>query len=259
MSRSEPLAATARDRVRAVRDDPESRYLLREAFYARYGFPRARPAGYGHLELAFLRWEIDRGALNPPDHDRPGSPWWRSINDRLLEHGELAALAHEAGLPSQELPGPARLWGEYLTSPSAASWYRAHNASIVDGYLGAMELAQREDEPEQRLMNRLLNRLLHAHALILSGKPLDAKWSPDPEGPLADHLFTSGSLYPRSYPLSESDLQQIEQIGGRAHVLDERIRPDLPAIYAEHARLLGAPDLARLIRGDVTTYPRFAS
>ena len=60
--------------VESVRDDPEGRYQLRVAFYKKYGFAKDSGAGYGTSELAFLRWEIERGVLNPVAAAQPGSP-----------------------------------------------------------------------------------------------------------------------------------------------------------------------------------------
>ena len=70
----EECAKQASILVNGVADDPQGRLRLREAFYAKYGFGEG--AGFGTSELAFLRWEIGRGALNPGD----GSPWWRAVN-----------------------------------------------------------------------------------------------------------------------------------------------------------------------------------
>ena len=47
--------------------------------------------------MSFMRWEADRGVLDPVDADRPGSAWWRAINERLLRDG-CEAVARSGGL-----------------------------------------------------------------------------------------------------------------------------------------------------------------
>lgn len=72
--------------------------------------------------------------LAPPADGGGGSPWWRAINDGLLrDKVEADLLAAGSGdEPSSRTVG---LWLEFIAAPSAATWYRAHNASVVAGYL----------------------------------------------------------------------------------------------------------------------------
>lgn len=74
----------------------------------------------------------------------PGSPWWRGVNERLLVDAELAAAAHEAGAPAAAVPSRARPWLAYVAAPSAASWFRAHNASVLHGYVAHVDAARAE-------------------------------------------------------------------------------------------------------------------
>ena len=98
------ISAPAVQRVAEVRDDPEGRYRLRVGFYQKYGFAKDGGAGYGASELAFLRWEIERGVLNPLDHPaQPGSRWWRDVNDDFLLAAEQAADIAE-GVATIEAP-----------------------------------------------------------------------------------------------------------------------------------------------------------
>jgi len=108
------LARQAFQTVSAVADDPEGRYALRERFYDKYGF-----TGYGNSELAFMRWEIERGVLAPLDAPRPGSSWWRAVNASLLYDTELAALIYESGEPIAA-PTNSRRWLDYLAAFQAA-------------------------------------------------------------------------------------------------------------------------------------------
>ena len=126
-------AEEARTMVAAVRHDPALRVELASRFYDdRPG--RASIRAYRRAELAFMRWQVSRGVLAPPESARPGSQWWRSVNESLLrdacEAGRLAA--GRAGQAST--PAVAR-WAGFLTAPSPRTWYRAHNASIVAAYL----------------------------------------------------------------------------------------------------------------------------
>src|SRR3954453_21130261 len=122
----ETLAKQAFQTVTAVSDDPEARYALRVRFYDKYSFSDDGGAGYGNSELAFMRWEIERGVLAPLVAARPGSRWWRDVNSSLLFVAELAALAYESGEAVAVPPG-ARRWLDYIREPGERSWYLAHN------------------------------------------------------------------------------------------------------------------------------------
>src|SRR5260370_871233 len=93
--------------VSAGADDPEARYGLRVRFYEKYGEAIDDGAGYGNSELAFMRWEIDRGVLEPLDAPRPGSRWWRNVNASLLFDAELAALIYESGAQDTSTAAPS--------------------------------------------------------------------------------------------------------------------------------------------------------
>ena len=90
--------------VAAVRNDPALRLQLASRFYEdRPG--RASIRAYRRAELAFMRWQASRGVLAPPESARPGSIWWRSVNESLLRDA-CEALAwppggqdRRAGLP----------------------------------------------------------------------------------------------------------------------------------------------------------------
>ena len=115
--------------------------------------------------LGFMDWQVRRGLLNAPDGEVPGSPWWRAVNERLLRD-TAEARAHLLGLS-----GPMSSWSasccvEFAQSPSARTWYRAHNASIVAAYLDHRELAESETHPERFFLNLILVRVLFAHALV---------------------------------------------------------------------------------------------
>ena len=89
-----------------------------------------------------MHWQLQRGVLQPPHSDRPGSPWWRAVNERILRDG-----CEAVGL-SGDLPGPASAqtvdyWMSFADYPTARAWYRAHNGSVVAAYLQHRDLAAR--------------------------------------------------------------------------------------------------------------------
>ena len=66
MDKLEELKKKARKIILGVSNDPIGRYKLCYRFYQRYGYPVIRgEEGLGNSELAFLKWEIRRGVLNP--------------------------------------------------------------------------------------------------------------------------------------------------------------------------------------------------
>ncbi|MGH3390518.1 MAG: hypothetical protein ACRDOO_16755 [Actinomadura sp.] len=81
MRHGAPAATLAAEKIARVRDSIAGRYRLAADFY------RAAPGRierYGRAELSFLRRTITRGVLNAPSAGRPGSRWWRAVNERLL-------------------------------------------------------------------------------------------------------------------------------------------------------------------------------
>jgi hypothetical protein len=145
-------AAWAEAQIAAVRDDPDQRIALMErCYHGPFGdAPRHLP--YRRAATSFMRWQLRRGVLNPARSDRPGSPWWRAVNERLLRDG-CEALALSGGLTG---PGSSRTvgyWTAFVHEPKARTWYRAHNASVVDAYLQHRELAEQENAPERFFMN----------------------------------------------------------------------------------------------------------
>ena len=74
------------------------------------------------------------------------------MNERLLRDGceAVGLLAGLAGEPSSQA---VRLWLEFSAMPTGRNWYRAHNASIVGGYLQHRNLAEAESAPERFFMN----------------------------------------------------------------------------------------------------------
>ncbi|MDW5595466.1 hypothetical protein VSS74_14040 [Conexibacter stalactiti] len=246
--------ATAEAQVSAARDDPAARLaLMARLFDGPTGrAPQHRP--FRRAALSFMRWQAQRGVLNPLDGSQPGSVWWRAMNERLLRDGceAVALLGGMAGEPSSQA---VRLWLAFSTKPTGISWYRAHNASIVSGYLEHRTLAEAERAPERFFINVALVRVLYAHALV--GAPRLALGRLAPLGrPLGDPRFGVAGLFlslrrvlPDLYPLTldvESYVADEQRLG---RMLDYAvIVPRLQRLYEWSARDLGDARLLELVR-----------
>ena len=153
-----------------------------------------------------MRWQARRGVLNPLDASPPGSVWWRAVNERLLRDGceTVALLGGLGGAPSSQA---VRLWLEFARRPTGRNWYRAHNASIVGGYLEHRELAEAESSPERFFMNVALVRVLYAHALNAAPRLALGRLAPvgrlvgDPRLGMAGVFLSLGRVLPDRYPL----------------------------------------------------------
>jgi hypothetical protein len=180
--------------------------------------------------------------------------WWRAVNERLLLDGceTVALLGGSAGEPSSRA---VRLWLEFGERPTRRNWYRAHNASIVGGYLEHRNLADAESAPERFFMNVALVRVLYAHALAGVPRLALGRLAPlgyvlgDPRLGMAGVFLSLRRVLPNRYPL-ELDVERYiadEQRLGRA--LDYAvILPRLQLLYEWSARDLGEPRLLELVR-----------
>ena len=249
----------ARVRVLGVKNNPHGRVALRTAWYARYA-----PSGLGGSELDFEAWEVTRGVLNPL-HDPAvsrGSPWWREVNLNLCFDAELAGLLHDAGYlaadPSPEIPPEAQLWLAFIQAPTSRAWYRAHNRSIVDGYLRHCVQARQERQTEQDFMNEVLYRLLFAQAAVRGDVegPL-GKLVADPALPAVEWLTHIVTFYPLSYPLGPFAKLWVEHEGDPlVDILDEVvILPHLTALFAACAAEIDQPALTALVVDGKPIYP----
>jgi hypothetical protein len=253
-------AAEALSMVEAVRDDPARRLRLAGSFYDdRPG--RAPIRAYRRAELAFMRWQVQRGVLAAPDSARPGSAWWRSVNEGLLRDAWEAdrLLAGRPGLASSP---PVSRWADFLRQPSAVSWYRAHNASIIAGYLKHQALCTAELPVERFFMNVALARVLYAHALVARPKlalgRMRAVSRPlgDPRWRGADLFLSLHNILPDRYPLDGfalSEILALENYAGR--LVDYGVMlPRVQALYAFAAADLDEPRLLDLIRDGLPAY-----
>ena len=249
-----PAAEQATAAVAAVRDDPARRLALAAGFYDQ----RRGIARYRRAEIAFMHWQVRRGVLAAPDGDRPGSPWWRAVNERLLrDAGEAALLADgDASCASVER------WCRFLAAPSASAWYRAHNASIVAGYLDARALAHDELPVERFFMDVALLRVLYAHCLVAAPRLALGRFAPlgtvlgDPRRGMAGAFLSLRRVLPDRYPLDDMVLDEVIADENRlGRMLDYAVvAPRLQALYAFAAADIDEPRLLDLIVDGAPVY-----
>ena len=272
MSEFETLKKRARDLAESVKNSPDKRVELRKRFYERYGFlDEIGESGYGNSEIAFLCWEVKRGVLDPVS----GSPWWSDVNLDFIFLSELGGLVHAEGLSEWVLNHQADTalqrneflalshWLSYLASPSSETWYRAHNCSIITGYIKRRSIAYQEDRAEQIFINVVLYRLLYAQAMV-EDRSLFLKLGDilaNPALPSVEIITGLPDFYPKTYPLSPENLKEIQ---GRGHnledigvrILDDAIIiPELNRLYRFAAKVNGIPELNHFLKGGRPIYP----
>jgi hypothetical protein len=254
MSHHEGAFALAEAQVAAVRDDPASRLaLMARLFHGPTGrAPRHVP--FRLAALSFMRWQARRGVLNPIDASAPGSVWWRAMNERLLRDGceALGLLRGPAGAPSSQA---VRLWLEFSARPTGRNWYRAHNASIVGGYLEHRNLAEAESAPERFFMNVALVRVLYAHVLVGAPRLALGRLAPlgrvlgDPRLGMAGVFLSLRRVVPNRYPLALDVERYIADEQRLGRMLDYAvIVPRLQRLYEWSAEDLDEPLLLELVR-----------
>lgn len=255
-----PAAVVAVQRVSEVVDDPLARLdLLRSSYTPNPGEPPIH-LRYRRAALAFMEWQVARGLLSPLDHERPGSQWWRAVNQRLLLdtcEARLRILGH---------PGPSRSSSvepsiRFALDPSPRNWYLAHNVTIVRAYLDNRDLAERENRVERFFINLVLVRLLYAHALVtaprlaLSWLAFAARWLGDPRRAMTRLFLSVSRVLPDIYPL-DGDLDDYiadEHTVGR--ILDLGVVvPRLEELYRWSAAELGIPEVTELIHQGTPAY-----
>lgn len=243
-----------------MRDDPAGRLALMARLFRGPTGRAPRHLPFRRAALSFMRWQLQRGLLDPLDASPPGSVWWRAVNERLLWDGceTVALLGGLAGEPSSQA---VRFWLEFSLRPTGRNWYRAHNASIVGAYLDHRDLAEAESAPERFFMNVVLGRVLYAHALAGAPRLALGRFAAlgrvlgDPRLGMAGAFLSLRRVLPDRYPL-ELDVERYiaaEQRLGR--MLDYAvIAPRLQLLYEWSARDLGEPRLLGLVRDGSPTY-----
>lgn len=263
MNKLEILKEEAKKIVLAVSNHPEGRYQIRYEFYKKYGDPfDPNKEGLGNSELAFMKWEIKRGTLNPIDATHPGSPWWRKVNSHFIYVATLAQLIKESGDTYENLSIPVNFWLDYINTPNECSWYRAHNSSIISGYQVADALAFKENIYEQYFVNIVLYRLLYAQSMVegvtfgILGKIFG-----NPRGCAVSIITDIEAFYPSHYPLSQEDIKYVTHrahnfIGFFENIFDKLfILPHLDELYDEAAKWNKSPIVVQYIKNNKPLYP----
>lgn len=210
--------------------------------------------------MSFMRWQAERGVLRPVDREPSGSKWWRAVNERLLLDG-CEAMARAGGLPGEPSSPAIGLWMSFIAAPSARTWYRAHNVSVVSAYLENRDLAERESLPERFFFNVALLRVLFAHALVAAPRLSLGRWAMlgpllgDPRMGMAGAFLSLRRVLPDRYPLDGEVETYLAGENALGRVLDYGvIAPRLQALYEWSARELALPGLRELVRDGSPIY-----
>jgi hypothetical protein len=167
------------------------------------------------------------------------------------------------GFPKDLLPWPAQAWVNFIETPSAPAWYRAHNASIIDGYLKYADLANKETLPEKVFINMVLYRLLYAQSMVEGDFlfPNLGKILGNPQGSAVKFITSLDAYYPEHYPMTQ---KEINEVMGKTHSLealgvelmdDVLIEPELTQLYHKASIWNHQPALNGLIKNHRPAYP----
>jgi hypothetical protein len=260
MSQRNTAADWAVARVVAVRDDPAARLALVTSTYHGPTGRAPRHLPFRRAAISFMRWQADRGVLDPLGASPPGSRWWRAVNERLLRDG-CEAMARSGGLLGEPSSPTIELWMSFIASPTARSWYRAHNASIVAAYLEHHELARDESMPERFFLNVVLIRVLYAHALVAAPHLALGRFAAlgsivgDPRLGMAGAFLSLRRVLPDRYPLARDLDAYLAAENSLGRMLDYGvIAPRMQRLYDWSAQELGHPVLRQLLCDGSPTY-----
>ncbi|MFE1873957.1 hypothetical protein ACFW9N_24260 [Streptomyces sp. NPDC059496] len=252
--------AWAGQQVAAVRDDPAGRMALMERCYSGPFGKAPRHLPFRRAAMSFMRWQVRRGVLQPAFADRPGSPWWRAVNERILRDG-CEAVGLSGGLVGPASSRTVDHWLSFADHPTARAWYRAHNGSVVAAYLEHRDLAEAESETERFFMNVVLCRVLYAHALVAAPRIALGRLRPlapllgDPRVEMTGIFLQLSRVLPDAYPLHDSVRSHLDREIGFGRLLDFGvIAPRLQQLYEWSAHELAAPGLLDCVRDGSPVY-----
>jgi hypothetical protein len=182
------------------------------------------------------------------------------VNERLLRDG-CEGLARSGGLRGQPTSRTVGYWESFAADPTAGSWYRAHNASVVAGYLDHRDLAEAENTAERFIVNVVLCRVLFAHALVAAPRmslgwlqPL-APYLGDPRLGMTSIFVQLSRVLPDEYPLTgEVDEYLSAELGFGRMVDYGVIVPRLQRLYEWSAHELDEPLLLDCLQHGVPAY-----
>ncbi|ONH32335.1 hypothetical protein BL254_21955 [Protofrankia sp. BMG5.30] len=253
-------AHRAEELVAVARDDPARRLRLAAQFYDRRVATRSiRP--YRRAEIAFMRWQIQRGLLASASAATPGSPWWRAVNESLLRDTVEADLLSK-GASGEPSTTAVRHWLAFLWRPAPEAWYRAHNASIVAGYLNNRGLVALETPLERFFMDVALLRVLYAHSLLRRPKLALGRLAVlgallgDPRRRAADLFLSLQNVLPDRYPLEDLTIETVlAQENRLARIFDYGIiSTRIELLYRYAAADLDEPRVSTLCNGQCPVY-----
>ncbi|BAH48620.1 hypothetical protein [Rhodococcus opacus] len=260
MSSRGSAAEWASGQVHAVRDDPDARLELSARTYHGPVGNAPRHLPFRRAALSFMRWQVGRGVLAALDASPPGSPWWRAVNERLLRDG-CEAVARSGGMGGTPSSQAVDLWMLFVADPTARTWYRAHNASIVSAYLDHRGLAESESRPERFFLNVVLLRVLFAHALVAAPRLALGRLAPagpllgDPRLSMTGIFLSLSRVLPDRYPLGDDVAAYVAAEHNLGELLDYGlIGPRLQQLYEWSAAELDEPRLLGCIRDGSPTY-----
>jgi hypothetical protein len=208
-----------------------------------------------------MRWQIRCGVLAPIGGAQSGSPWWRAVNESLLRDATEADLLFN-GADGTAGTRTVGLWLEFLHRPAPDAWYRAHNASIVDGYLRHRDLVAGEGPLERFFMDVALLRVLYAHCLLVRPQLALGRLRAlggllgDPRRRGADLFLSLQNVLPDRYPLARTSIEQVlADENYLSRIMDYGvIAPRAGELYRHAAEDLGEPRIAGLCTGDYPVY-----
>jgi hypothetical protein len=170
-------------------------------------------------------------------------------------------MARAGGLLGESSSPTISLWMSFIASPTAHSWYRAHNASIVAAYLEHDELAHHESIPERFFLNLVLIRVLYAHALVAAPRLALGRFAAlgrilgDPRLGMAGAFLSLRRVLPDRYPLAHDVGAYVADESSLGRMLDYGvIVPRMERLYQWSAQELGHPGLRRLFRDGCPIY-----
>jgi hypothetical protein len=253
-------AAWAEELVGIVRDDPAGRMALMDRCYRGPFGAAPRHLPYRRAALSFMRWQLRRGVLQPQTAARPGSPWWRAVNERIIRDG-CEAVARSGGLGGTSSSHTVDAWMRFVEHPTARAWYRAHNGSVAAAYIEHQDLAEVENAPERFFMNVVLCRVLFTHALVAAPR-LSLSWlrpvAPflgDPRLGMTSIFLSLSRVLPDVYPLPARVEFYLDDELGFGRLIDYGvIVPRLQQLYEWSARELDATDLLGYVHDGALTY-----
>ena len=156
--------------------------------------------------------------MNPASDQAPGSPWWRAVNDSLLTDVRgICVGVRPTGTPRT---AGAKATLEFIQAPTARSWYRAHNLSIVAAYLEKPEPCTQRSSIWCSSASCMHTRWLPSPGLALGWLAPYGRFLGDPRVGMTGIFLSLSRILPDQYPL-EGDLSSyIDAEHSLGHLLD---------------------------------------